>query len=172
MKKIIGLIVCLAFVSSWATHNTFYRGITDTVRNTPCNISMKTLHTKNTNDYKDTIVAAYSNYYGPYDMALTKMSPMSRYLTISADLITGTSPTMQVAIGFLSTNNIADTVAAFVPLCTLGTAAIQKTFDLSSYGGKACVIRVNNYDGTQCEIPGFLGIIFKEDITYTKPKSN
>lgn len=118
----------------------------------------------------DTFAAAEIQTYGPYEVTPSANAPMYSAFMVQGDIITGTTPTMSFDYQLISGLKITDTLSKWTPVCTLGTAGVQSYVSLSSLIGKAIVFRVNNYDGTESQIPNKLRIFFKDAFTYTKQK--
>jgi hypothetical protein len=164
MKKLFVMLV-LALVSVSFAANV---APTKTQSKLPANVGPAVdLHTT-TAASADTFDAAEIQTYGPYQIASTSESPMFKGFMIQGDIITGTTPTMEFSYQLTSGLTISDTLSKWTPVCTLQATAQQTYVDLSSLVGKAVVFRVNNYDGTACQIPNKLRVMFKEDYTYNR----
>lgn len=141
---------------------------TITQKKLPINIGpVHELHTT-TAASADTFDAAEIQTYGPYQVAGSAEHPMYTGFMVQGDIITGTTPTMSFDYQLCSGLNIEDTLSLWTAVCTLQATAQQTYVDLSSLAGKAIVFRVNNYDGTECQIPNKLRIFMKDGFTYNK----
>lgn len=164
MKRLISILV-LALVSFSFAANV---APSTTQKYQPANVGpVVNLHTT-TAASADTFATTEIQTYGPYQITSSAESPMFKGFMVQGDIITGTTPTMSFDYQLVAGLNITDTLSKWTPVCTLGTTAQQTYVDLSSLVGKAIVFRVNNYDGTESQIPGKLRVMFKEDYTYNK----
>jgi|WetSurMetagenome_2_1015567.scaffolds.fasta_scaffold626884_2 hypothetical protein len=166
MKKIVSvfLIALLMSLPVFATHDYDSCAVSNVVKTVPEDIATFDLHTKSTNQTKDTLLTTRCNLYGPFEMC-KRGWPSYSSMVIRGDVVTGTGPTIAIDFQVINGVTLKDTAGPWTSACTLGVTnsagAVRSYVSLANYAGKSIVIKAHNYDAQQGEIPGFLGVVFK-----------
>lgn len=169
MKKILAVLLLGLFVSmSFAGTAYISVGNAPGVKCSPEDVWIQDLATKNTASSNDTFAAADIKVFGPYPLSRSNEDGIAKSIYLYAHAITGTTPTMSLDYQLIPSLDLKDTGSTWVSPCTLGTTSKSAFVDLSSINAKAIVIRVNNYDGTACQIPGKLFAAFRQNFTYLR----
>lgn len=170
MKKVLVVILTLVAASFLTAATTAYTNTETTAFKNdhgPDDIKVLNIYTTATVSARDTFAAADIHIHGPYPLSAAEGTGMFSGFQLIADAITGTTPTMSFDYQVLPTNDLKDTTA-WTASDTLGTTAKNVYHSLSSLAGKSIVFRINNYDGTECQIPKKLTVIFKENFTWQR----
>jgi hypothetical protein len=164
MKKILAVMLLLvAFVAVGYGANETYVGVaTGGVKIAPSNVKGYSLNTRNTASSIDTFATTTRKTYGPYPVVTSDNKGMASAFTVFADIITGTTPVAAFDYQLLPGKSASDAVDNWTPVCTLGTAGVISTVDLTGKIGESIMFRVNNYDNSTTEIPGLLKVYIKE----------
>jgi hypothetical protein len=166
MKRLLAfMVLCLIVASASAA----IKRVTVKADTGP-DVIVHTLNSRYTVTALDTFAAAGTCIYGPYNLVSTEGDVQPTTVHIWADSITGTTPTMGVDYQLISSFDINDTLASnWTAMDTIGAFTASTAITLSGTG-KAIVFRVNNYDGTACQIPGMLRIGIKSATTQIKTR--
>lgn len=163
MKKLlIGLIFILSALV-YADKNDMDRK--------PCDVDTVLLHDA-TASSSDTFTAGECAVYGPYSFTQSNKQPSYKGFYVYGKAITGTTPTMTLGYQLIPniTGTLADTTGLWIEADTLDGTGANKYVDLSSAAGQGIVFRINNYDGTDCQIPSWVVIMLKENYNYNIAK--
>jgi hypothetical protein len=172
MKKFLGLFLVLALAGfAFAANTTTAYVNSETAsmapNHSPNDVVVLNLYTKASVASKDTFATGDIHIQGPFPLSSSNGTGMFGGLQVVGDVITGTTPVMAVDMQILPTGNIADTVANWTSLDTLGpTTATNHYHSLAAYSGKYILFRVNNYDNSASQIPGNLRILFRENWSF------
>ena len=166
MKKLLlasSILACLAitlFVVPTETATLANTG--DQLISIPSNIWSIPLHSRSTAASVDTFAIGEDKMYGPFSLTKFGGGPMAKYLCFKGDVVTGTTPVLDVYFQVISGTSITDTISAWTLMCEIATTAKDTVYDISGLVGKSIVFRIDNDDATQSEIPGLLEFYLKD----------
>jgi len=168
MKKLIALLVVVMCGVSFAANEGALADTGSVNRSTANRVF--DLHTANTAASLDTFATTKLRYYGPYDLAPFDGGPQAHGFHMYFQAVTGTTPTMSFGYELISGEEITDTLGNWTEVDTLDGTASSSYHSIDSTAAKAIVFRVDNYDDTASQIPGWLRVVFKDAVVFNKDR--
>jgi hypothetical protein len=170
MKKILGILVVIAFCSSTFAARAGIKIAGNAANSRVANISVITLGKcigdTTTLTGGDSLDAAGVNTYGPYRLSVDDgrgmFTSFQAYCNAGA-IASGDS--LQLTYQIIAGNTLADTNSTWTAVDTLIAGKKGIYTDISSRAGQAIVFRINNVDATGVLIAKKIRVVLKE--TYT-----
>jgi len=187
MKKILAILIIIGFVFVGYSADEiitvgpgYYIGKTlDSLEydKEPSNLTVYKLYSGGTNASRDTIATTKLNLHGPFALSKSREDPQFAGFAYICEALSGTTPTMAVAYQITVTNKSADIVAAnWVYFDTIAATGGDDYISLSGTNnsgvgtGNFLWFYVDNYDGSETQIPDDLWLIFKDAYVYEKKR--
>ena len=172
MKKLFGLFVILSALCVFAADEVNYFNSGGDISMTPVDIKAVKIYDSDVDTSMDTLATTEMNMHGPYPLTSHTGEPMYKGFSVIAQGISGTTPTMEVSYQITEGGSSTDTTAGanWVHVDTLKATGSSAYVDVSSLAGKYLWLLIDNFDGTESQIPLDFSLMLKRNLSYTKAK--